>query len=59
MKMKNKKNAVMYVSMESSKLSPDQNKDFKIEIWCFFPKHATLKSKSKNWLTQNQDNVSE
>ena len=30
-----------------------------IGIWCFFAKHAALMSKNKDWLAQNQDNVSE
>ena len=33
------------------------NKDCK--ICCFSAKHAALRSKSKDWLTRNQDNVSE
>jgi len=36
-----------------------QTKDYKIDICCFFAKHAALKRKSKDWLSQNQDNVSE
>ena len=36
-----------------------QTKDFKIGICCFSTKHATLRSKSKDWLARNQDNVSE
>ena len=36
-----------------------QSKDYKIGICCFFDKHATLRSKSKDWLARNQDNVSE
>jgi hypothetical protein len=35
-----------------------QAKDFKIGVYCF-AKHAALRSKSKNWLAQNQNNVSE
>jgi len=31
----------------------------KIGICCFFAKHAALRRKSKDWLAQNQDNVSE
>jgi hypothetical protein len=37
----------------------DQTKDYKIGICCFSTKHAALMRKSKNWLTRNQDNVSE
>ena len=36
-----------------------QTKDFKIGIYCFSAKHAALRSKSKDWLAQNQNNVSE
>ena len=36
-----------------------QNKDYKIGICCFSTKHAALRRKSKEWLVQNQDNVSE
>ena len=35
-----------------------QTKDNKIGICCFSAKHAALRSKSKDWLAQNQDNVS-
>jgi hypothetical protein len=37
----------------------DQTKDNKIGICCFSAKHAALRRKNKDWLTQNQDNVSE
>jgi hypothetical protein len=33
--------------------------DYKIDICCFSAKQAALRSKSKDWLTQNQDYVSE
>jgi hypothetical protein len=36
-----------------------QTKDYKIGICCFSTKHAALKGKSKDWLAQNQYNVSE
>ena len=36
-----------------------QTKDYKIGICCFFAKHAALRSKSKDWLARNQNNVSE
>ena len=36
-----------------------QTKDFKIDICCFSAKHAALRKKSKDWLAQNQNNVSE
>jgi hypothetical protein len=36
-----------------------QTKDYKIGICCFSTKDTVLRSKSKDWLTQNHDNVSE
>ena len=37
-----------------------QTKDYKISVCCFSTiKHAALRRKSKDWLAQNQDNVSE
>ena len=37
-----------------------QTKDYKIGICCFSAiKHAALRRKSKDWLAQNQNNVSE
>ena len=36
-----------------------QSKDYKIGICCFSTKHVVLRSKSKDWLAQNQYNVSE
>ena len=36
-----------------------ETKDYKIDMWCFFAKHAALKSKCKEWLAWNQSNVSE
>ena len=36
-----------------------QTKDYKIGICCFFARHAALRSKSKDWLARNQNNVSE
>jgi hypothetical protein len=35
----------------------DQTKDYKIGICCFSPKHAVLRSKSKDWLARNLDIV--
>jgi len=35
-----------------------QTKDYKINIGCF-TKVAVLRNRSKDWLAQNQDNVSE
>ena len=36
-----------------------QTKDYKIGICCFSAKHTALRRKSKDWLTRNQNNVSE
>ena len=36
-----------------------QTKDYIIGICCFSAKHAALRRKSKDWLAQNQNNVSE
>ena len=36
-----------------------QTKDYKIGTCCFSAKHAALRSKSKDWLARNQNNVSE
>ena len=36
-----------------------QYKDYIIGICCFSAKQAALRRKSKDWLDQNQDNVSE
>jgi len=36
-----------------------QTKDYKIGICCFSAKNAALRSKSKDWLARNQNNVSE
>jgi hypothetical protein len=36
-----------------------KTKKYKVGIFCFSTKHAARKSKSKHWLAQNQDNVSE
>jgi len=36
-----------------------QTKDYKIGICCFSAKHSVLRRKIKDWLAQNQDNVSE
>ena len=33
--------------------------DYEIGICCFFAKHTVLRTTSKDWLAQNQDNVSE
>ena len=36
-----------------------QTKDYKIGICCFFTKLTALREKIKDWLAQNQNNVSE
>ena len=36
-----------------------QTNDYKIGMCCFSTKHAALRNKSKDWLAQNQVNVSE
>ena len=36
-----------------------QTKDYEIGICCFSAKHAALRSKSKYWLTWNQNYVAE
>ena len=36
-----------------------QTKDYTIGICCFSAKHAALWRKSKDWLTLNQNNVSD
>ena len=36
-----------------------QTKDYKIGICCFSAKHTTLRKKNKDWLSWNQNNVSE
>jgi len=36
-----------------------QAKDYKIGIHCFSAKHATWRSKSKDWLDRNRDTASE
>ena len=38
---------------------PGQTKDIKIGNCCFSTKHASFRSKSKDWLVQSQNNVSE
>ena len=37
----------------------NQTKDYKISIFCFSSKHTVLRSKNKDWLAPNKDNVSE
>ena len=35
-----------------------QTKDYEIDICCIPSNHAALRSKNKDWLARNQDNVS-
>ena len=37
----------------------DQTKDYDIGKFCFSAKHTSLRSKSKDWLARNQNNVYE
>jgi len=36
-----------------------QTKDYEMCICCFSAKHTTSRSKNKDWLARNQNNVSE
>ena len=36
-----------------------QTKDYLIGIFCFSANHASLRSKTKDWLAQNKNNVLE
>ena len=36
-----------------------QSKDYQIGICCFSAKHTLLRTKSKDWLARDQDNVSQ
>jgi hypothetical protein len=53
--------SVLALSAVDRGLEPRLGKteDYKNGICCFFAKHAALRRKSKDWLAQNQDNVSE
>jgi hypothetical protein len=42
-----------------SMLASSQTKDYKIGICRISSKHVALRRKSKDWLAQNQNNVSE
>ena len=62
---KNHKGGVMVSMLASSAVDrgfehrSGQTKDYKIGICCFSSKHVTLRSKSRDWLARNQNNVSE
>ena len=36
----------------------DKTKDCKICIFCVSAKHATLRTKTKDWMSRNQDDLS-
>jgi hypothetical protein len=40
-------------------LRSGQTKGYEIGICCFFAKHAALSKKTKDWLSRNQNNMSE
>ena len=40
-------------------LSAAQSKDYEMGMCCFYPRHAALRDKNKDWLSRNQDNASE
>jgi hypothetical protein len=46
------------VSVLTSSVVDRVQPDYKIGICCFSTKHAALRRKSKDWVAQNQDNVS-
>jgi hypothetical protein len=50
---------VIALTHRGYELRLDQTKDYKIGLFCFFDKHAVFRSKSQEWLAQNQDNVDE
>jgi hypothetical protein len=50
---------VPHKQLQPRRWSIGSTKDYAIGICCFSAKHAALKRKSKDWLAQNQDNVSE
>jgi hypothetical protein len=50
--------SVIALTHRGYELRLDQTKDYKIGLFCFFDKHAVFRSKSQEWLAQNQDNVS-
>jgi hypothetical protein len=53
--------SVLAVSVVDRGFEPwsGQTKDYKIGTCCLSTKHAALRSKSKDWLARNQNNVSE
>ena len=61
---KNHINGVMVSVFDSSAVDrgfeprSGQTKDYEIGNCCFSTKHAALRSKSKDWMARNQNNVS-
>jgi len=57
----NGKKSVLTSSVVDRGLEPrtDQTKYYRIGICCFPDNHILLRSKSKDWLTRNQGNLSE
>ena len=53
--------SVLFSSVVDRVIEPrsGQTKDYTIGLCCFSAKHTVLRRKSKDWLTRNQDNVSE
>jgi hypothetical protein len=49
----------IYLLYTGFELWSGQTKDYNIGICCFSAKHVALRSKSKDWLARNQNNVSE
>ena len=52
--------SVLVLSAVAREVEPrsGQPKDYKIGIFFFSTKHGTVRSKSKDWLSWNKDNVS-
>ena len=48
--------SVVYREFESR---PSQTNDYEVGIGCFSSRYVALRTKSKDWLTRIQDNVSE
>ena len=59
LKLSNHNGVVMVSVLASSAVDRGQTKDYKIGICCFSAKHAALRSKSKDMLARNRNNVSE
>ena len=51
--------SMLVSSAVDCEFKPSQTKDGKIGICCFSIQHAALRSKSKDWLSWHQNNVSE